>query len=154
MQILAAKGLLRAPRSGGRPVTSGEASNVLSAMTKKLAVSLTLLLAVSIAALAADVSGRWTAQVPGRGGEARETTFTFKVEGDKLTGTMSVQGQQAPIADGKIAGDTLSFTVTVERGGNQIKQNYTGKVVGAEIQFKREGGQGQPREFIAKRATT
>src|SRR5262249_35022852 len=30
----------------------------------------------------ADVSGKWTAQVPGRDGQPQETTFTFKVEGD------------------------------------------------------------------------
>jgi hypothetical protein len=40
----------------------------------------------------------------------------------------------------------------MERGGNTIKQTYTGKVAGDEIKFKREGGQGAPREFTAKRA--
>jgi len=33
-----------------------------------------------------------------------------------------------------------------------IKFTYTGKINGSEIQFKREGGQGQAREFTAKRA--
>jgi len=123
-------------------------------MRNKCIAVLTLLLAVSIAASAADVTGKWTAQVPGRNG-TREATFTFKVAGDQLTGTMSGgQGQEVPIADGKVSGDTLSFTVTMERGGNTIKQTYTGKVVGAEIQFKREGGQGPAREFTAKRAAT
>src|SRR5215813_9105906 len=36
----------------------------------------------------ADINGKWTAQVPGREGQPQETTFTFKVEGDKLTGTV------------------------------------------------------------------
>jgi hypothetical protein len=110
----------------------------------------TLLLALSIAVLAADASGKWTAQVPGRN-TTRETVFDLKADGGKLTGTMSVQGQATPIADGTVAGDTISFTATVERGGNTIKQTYTGKLVGDEIQFKREGGRGQPREFTAKR---
>ena len=124
-------------------------------MINKLLVVLSLLLAVSIGALAADVTGKWTAQVPGRSGQARETTFNLKVDGSNLTGTVSTgQGQEAPITDGKVSGDTLSFTVTVERGGNTIKQSYTGKVVGDEIQFKREGGQGPAREFTAKRART
>jgi hypothetical protein len=113
----------------------------------------TLLLAFAIVASAADVAGKWTAQVPSRSGQARETTFNFKVAGDKLTGTMSgYQGQEIAISDGKVSGDTLSFTITMERGGNTMKQTYTGKVVGDEIQFKRESGQGPAREFVAKRA--
>ena len=59
---------------------------------------------------------------------------------------------EAAIADGKSSGDTLSFTVTVDRGGTAVKQTYTGKIAGNEIQFKREGGQGPAREFVAKRA--
>jgi hypothetical protein len=106
---------------------------------------------------AADVNGKWTAQVPGgRDGQLQETTFTFKVEGDKLTGTVSGRQGDTPIADGKISGDDISFTVTRERQGNTIKQAYKGKVAGDEIKFTRstEGGQGNrpPAEFTAKRA--
>jgi hypothetical protein len=38
------------------------------------------------------------------------------------------------------------------RGGETVKWIYTGTVAGNEIKFKREGGQGQAREFTAKRA--
>jgi hypothetical protein len=105
---------------------------------------------------ATDVSGKWTAQVPGRDGQPQETTFTFKVEGDKLTGAVSGRQGDTPIADGKISGDEISFTVTRERQGATIKQLYKGKVAGDEIKFTRsvEGGQGNrpPAEFTAKRA--
>ncbi len=121
-------------------------------MTNRVLVVFALLTALAGVALAADVSGKWTAQVPGREGQTRETVFTFKVDGDKLTGsTTGRQGQEMPIADGKISGDTLSFTVTTRMGDNEMKWTYTGKVAGNEIQFKREGGQGQPREFKATR---
>jgi hypothetical protein len=103
-----------------------------------------------------DVSGKWTAQVPGRDGQPQETTFTFKVEGDKLTGAVSGRQGDTPIADGKISGDEISFTVTRERQGATIKQLYKGKVSGEEIKFTRssEGGQGNrpPVEFTAKKA--
>jgi hypothetical protein len=103
-----------------------------------------------------DVSGKWTAQVPGRDGQPQETTFTFKVEGDKVTGTVSGRQGDTPIADGKISGDEISFTVTRERQGATIKQLYKGKVAGEEIKFTRsvEGGQGNrpPVEFTAKKA--
>jgi hypothetical protein len=120
-------------------------------MSYKTILAITLFLAVSIGALAADVAGMWTAQVPGRNG-TRDTKFTFKVDGDKLTGTMSVEGQDIALADGKIAGSNLSFAANVDRGGNTIKYTFSGKLAGDEIQFKREGGQGQARDFTAKRA--
>jgi len=122
-------------------------------MSSRITVLLTILAAFALVAAAADITGKWVAQVPGREGQTRETTFNFKVDGDKLTGTVSGrQGQETPISEGKITGDTLSFTVTMEFGGNTVKQIYTGKVVGEEIQFKREGGRGAAREFTAKRA--
>jgi hypothetical protein len=105
-------------------------------------------LLLGAAAFAADVTGKWTGQVPARGGETREATFTLKAEGDKLTGTMSGPQGDRQISEGKITGDTISFAVEGQRG----KQVYTGTVTGDEIKFKREGGQGQPREFTAKRA--
>ena len=116
-------------------------------MKRTLLAGLSALL-LSAVAFAADVNGKWTGQVPTRGGETRDATFMFKVEGDKLTGTMSGQQGDRPIADGKVTGDTISFAVESPRG----KQVYTGTVAGDEIKFKRESGQGQPREFTAKRA--
>lgn len=114
-----------------------------------------VMLAAFTVALAADVNGKWTAQVPGRGGQTRETTFNFKVEGDKLTGTISGQQGDTPIADGKVSGDDISFTVTREFQGNTIKMVYKGKVSGEEIKFTRtiEGGAGNmpPTEFVAKK---
>lgn len=102
---------------------------------------------------AAGVDGKWIAQVPGRGGQTRETTFNFKAEGAKLTGTVSgMQGDQ-PISDGKIAGDDISFVVVANFQGNEIKFNYKGKVAGDEIKFTRarEGSDQPPSEFVAKR---
>lgn len=124
-------------------------------MTRRLLLTISILLVVAIGALAADISGKWVAQVTGRNGQAREATFTFKVEGDKLTGTMSGgQGGDVALTEGKVSGDTVSFTVSRERNGNTIKQNYTGTISGSEIKFKREGGRGAAQEFVAKRATS
>lgn len=102
---------------------------------------------------AADVNGKWVAQVPGRGGQTRETTFNFKAEGAKLTGTVSgMQGDQ-PISDGKIAGDDISFVVVANFQGNEVKLVYKGKVAGDEIKMTRtrEGSDQPPQEFVAKR---
>jgi hypothetical protein len=120
----------------------------------------TMLLSASLAIIAAtlawasDVSGKWTGQVPGRGGQAVETTFNFKVEGDKLTGTVSGPQGDNPISDGKVTGDELSFAVKASFGGNEFKFLYKGKVAGDEIKFTRtrEGSDRPPTEFTAKRA--
>ncbi|MEP7271400.1 MAG: hypothetical protein ABI882_07830 [Acidobacteriota bacterium] len=102
---------------------------------------------------AADVNGKWLAQVPGRGGQTRETTFNFKAEGAKLTGTVSgMQGDQ-PISDGKIAGDDISFVVVANFQGTEVRLLYKGKITGDEISLTRtrEGGDQPGQQFVAKR---
>ncbi len=113
-----------------------------------------LLLLAAVAVFAADVSGKWVAQMPGRGGETREATFTFKVDGDQLTGSVSGRRGDMPISDGKIDGDDISFTQVMEFNGNQMKLIYKGKVSGDEIKFtrQREGAE-RSVEFTAKRAS-
>ena len=104
-------------------------------------------------ALAADINGQWTAQMPGRGGETQEATMTFQVQGDQVTGSVATPRGERPIENGKISGDDLSFRQTMEFGGNKVTILYKGKVAGDEIKFtrQREGGEGQAREFVAKR---
>src|SRR5689334_13596817 len=123
-------------------------------MKISLVIVLFALLGVFVtAAPAADVTGKWVAQVPGRQGNTTETTFNLKADGDKLTGSVVTPRGEMPIADGKIDGDNISFSQTLERGGNTMKILYKGVVSGSEIKFTREveGGQGQPREFTAKK---
>ncbi len=113
-----------------------------------------VLMVMAAVAAAADVTGKWIAQMPGRDGQTREVPFTFKVEGDKLTGTTAGRDAETPIADGKINGDEISFSITRNFNGNSMKMLYKGKVSGDEIKFSmtREGGDQPPREFTAKRA--
>jgi hypothetical protein len=114
---------------------------------------------LAVAAFAADVTGKWTAEVPGRDGAARTITMNLKADGDKLTGTVGSPMGETDITDGRVDGDTVSFTIVREMNGNSVKINYTGKVSGDEIQFKMQpagggGGRGSGREFTAKRATS
>jgi len=82
-----------------------------------------------------------------------ETTFTFKADGSALTGSVTTPRGERPIENGKVSGDEISFTQTFEFGGNSMKILYKGKVAGDEIKFtrQREGGEGQAREFTAKK---
>ena len=110
-----------------------------------LLVGVTLALAFGASVWAADVAGKWVAQMPGMQGTT-ETTFDFKVDGTKLTGTMTNPRGEVAISEGKVSGDEISF-VTVRRfGENEMKILWKGKVSGDEIRFTREfqGGPGGP----------
>ena len=118
-------------------------------MLKKI---LSLAAVTTMLAAAADVSGKWVAQVPGRDGQTRETTYNFKADGAALKGTMSgFQGNQIDISDGKVDGDKISFVVKMEFNGNAIEMKYSGVVAGDEIKMKRSTQRGD-QEFTAKRA--
>lgn len=107
-----------------------------------------------VAAAAADVTGKWQAEFTTPNGQTRVTTFNFKVDGTKLTGTVGgQQGGDAEITDGKVSGADISFSVTRNFGGNEVKLLYKGKVADKEIQFSVQFGD---REFqmTAKRLPT
>ena len=42
---------------------------------------------------AADVTGKWTAEVEGRNGQKRTQTFDLKTDGDKVTGNDGGNGR-------------------------------------------------------------
>jgi hypothetical protein len=104
-------------------------------------------------ALAADISGNWKATAEGPNG-SMERTFTFKVEGNKVTGetTSSMLGKST-ITDGKIEGDTVTFSITADFGGNEMKIDYKGKISGDEIKLTSTtaAAEGQSIEWVAKR---
>lgn len=110
-------------------------------------------LALASTTFAADITGKWTAEVPGRGGQTRTTNFDFKVEGEKLTGTMSGMQGEMPITDGTVKGDDVAFVVVVNFNGNEMKLTHKGKVTGEVIKMTRtrEGAEGPGQEFEAKR---
>jgi hypothetical protein len=122
---------------------------------KKFALGVIATLALMATTMfAADINGKWSAEVTGRNGEKRTQVFNLKSEGEKITGTVvGMGGREMNIEEGKVAGDDITFSVTMEFNGNTRKMEYTGKVVGDQINFKT--GQGdRAREFTAKRPTS
>lgn len=123
-------------------------------MGKLTAVLCVLLLTAAMTLLAADVSGKWVAQAPGRDGQTREVTFNLKADGDKLTGTVSSPMGDREISDGKVNGDEVSFSVAMEFNGQAVKVLYKGKVAGDEMKLTRQReGSERTQEFTAKRAS-
>jgi hypothetical protein len=117
---------------------------------------LVLMALCALCALAADISGNWKATAD-MGGQSMERTFTFKVDGNKVTGeTTSSFAGKSTITDGKIEGDTVTFTITVNFGDNPMKLNYKGKVSadGKEIHFTVDNPQGgNTMEWNAKKVS-
>jgi hypothetical protein len=77
-----------------------------------------LLLATALAGSAADLAGSWKVQFAGPKGTAPKTVgsivLDLKVDGDVVTGTVHIGPWpgDAPIADGKVDGDRITFTAT------------------------------------------
>ena len=115
-------------------------------------------LAGSMAAMslyAADISGIWTCQVPGRDGALQDVSFQFVQKGDTLTGKMYGDNASTPITDVKISGNEITFSVRSQLNGQLNKFVYTGTIEGGEIRMKREregGRNGQPPPTAANPA--
>jgi hypothetical protein len=112
-----------------------------------LAVSL---LAFAILALAADISGQWTATFSTQVGE-QHYVYTFKVDGEKLTGTAKSDNGTSEIQNGTVKGDDVSFVENLDYQGQKLTITYTGKVSGDEIHFTRDVGGFGKEDLVAKR---
>ena len=109
-----------------------------------------LLLALAVPALAADISGQWTATFNTQVGE-QHYVFTFKVDGEKLTGTAKSDNGNVAIENGTVKGDDVSFVENLDYQGQKLVITYTGKVSGDEIKFTRDVGGFGKEELVAKR---
>lgn len=124
----------------------------------------------ALSAVAADISGKWVSEMPGRDGGTVTTTYNFKVSGSTLTGTISSQRGDQEITEGKVTGDEITFATVRETPNGTMKIVYKGKISGNEIRLTREmpagmgggqrggggggmgGGRG-PQEIVLKRAS-
>ena len=120
-------------------------------------------------ASAANFSGRWVIQTPGRGGQMISTTIVLNQVGNEVSGNIVLPARissaspiNTEVIDGKVEGDTISFYVWT--GSDEpVKAMYKGTMSGDEIKFTVTGGvtgpggggqrgQAAPREVIARRA--
>ncbi len=106
-----------------------------------------------------DPTGTYVWTTPGRnGGPDRTNTLALKLDGDKLTGKISAPGRDGQstdteIADAKLTGAEISFTVVRSFNGNSFTNKYTGTVADGSIKGKSEfnrNGDVQSRDWEAK----
>lgn len=126
-----------------------------------LLVVTTIVLYAGVVA-AADINGQWTAPATSPSGSPMgDRVFTFKADGNNLTGTVVTQrtvdaifeveggpkmvgklttqsGSPTEISDGKISGDGISFETVSNMGPTEIKTVYSGKIAGDEINLTAE----------------
>jgi hypothetical protein len=104
-----------------------------------------------------DPTGTWKWETE-RGGQKRETTLKLKLEGDKLSGTITAGRGKEPtevkIEEPKFKDGQITFIVTREFNDQKRVTKYAAKVDGDILKgtaTSERGGQEQVREFEAKR---
>ncbi len=110
------------------------------------------LLLLAFSAFAADVDGKWTGSVSTPNGDF-PVSFNFKADGAMLNGSMAgPDGGDIAIKDGMIDGANISFWLSLDLGGNDLKLTYKGVVAADEIKISGEAA-GMPFEFVVKKAS-
>jgi hypothetical protein len=102
-------------------------------------------------AFGAEVDGKWSGSIAGMDGSDMTIEFTFKADGNALTGFHIVNGQETAISDGKIDGNNISFSVTLDLGGQEMKIDHKGVVSADQIEMTYDM-MGQPGEILLKKA--
>ncbi len=88
-----------------------------------------------------SVAGEWDAAMETPGG-VRNFKIVFKVDGEKLTGTVKRSDGDLPL-QGTVKGADLSFAYTIQYNGHDLEMDMTGKVTGDAISGSVSfGGQG------------
>ena len=113
-------------------------------MIKRLFLTTMIVTAGIIVSSAANIDGKWKASFEGMGGNM-ELIFTFKVDGQNLTGTVS---SQMEIKNGKVNGNEFSFDIDTGMG-DPIKHNckLEGDVIKMKIEMGDMGGGQGPGEI-------
>ena len=99
-----------------------------------------------------SVAGDWDAAMNTPGG-ARTFKLVFKVDGEKLTGTVKRSSGDLPLS-GTIKGSDIAFTYTVNYNGSDLTLSFTGKVAGDAMSGVVSFGGNAEDTWSAKRATS
>ena len=122
-------------------------------MIRKTATALAGLASLASSAWAQDVKpdGTWKWSTE-RNGQKMESTLKLKLEGDKLTGTVSGRNNtETPIEEASFKDGEVKFQVTRERDGQKMVTKYSGKISGDTLTGTIAFGE-RSREWKAERA--
>ena len=99
---------------------------------------------------AAQVGGGWTMTLTSPQGPM-DITMTLTQSGTSFTGTMTSQVGNQEISDGQITGRNLTWTATLQFGGQSITLSYRGEVEGNRMSGSAELGSFGSATFTAER---
>jgi hypothetical protein len=109
-------------------------------------IALALVLAVVVHAQA-KMTGKWQ-------GETKSGTpivLDLKATDTALTGTLTVEGKPAEIADGKVSKNTFTFNATIDDGGGRHHmEGFAGELAGDQITIWLDQ-QGHSSDAVLKR---
>ena len=123
-------------------------------MTRLKTTLLTLsLLTASPAFAQTTIAGDWDITVVSPQG-TNTTPATFTQDGDKVSGLFKSPQGQLPFDSGKVTGNDVTFTFTVNFQGTPLPITLTGKVDGASMAGAADFGGFAQGEWSAKRSGT
>ena len=109
------------------------------------------LILVASMAFAAPIDGKWVGEIQGMDGSPTKISYTFKADGNTLTGsTASPDGKETAIKDGKIDGNNISFSISFDMGGQEMKMEMKGVLSGDDLKLSMDM-MGQPMDFTLKK---
>ena len=119
---------------------------------RNIVFSILVVFACCTAVFAADFNGTWTAAIDTQVG-VQNYTFTFKVDGEKLTGKAksAFANADTDITEGVVKGDDITFVENLVYEGMPLNITYKGKISGDEIKFSRNVADISDEPFVAKR---
>src|SRR6185295_15499333 len=123
-------------------------------MTSRRVFLATLAFAAAAAVVAAgDVNGEWTASIETQIG-VQNYTFSFKVDGEKLTGRAksAFANADTEITEGVVKGDDITFVENLVYQGMPLRIVYKGRISIDEIKFTRNVAEIADEPFVAKRS--
>lgn len=100
---------------------------------------------------AVDVTGTWSVTIQSDQGSF-DSTIEAKQTGANVSGTMRSQFGQSEIKDGLVSGNTLSFSIEFEAGGESFSLDFSGTVEGDAASGTGSGAQGS-FTWTAKRSS-
>lgn len=118
----------------------------------KTLIGALIAVAMATAAFAADVTGTWTATFDTQVG-AQKYTYTFKVDGKKLTGKAKSElaMTETEITEGTVSGDDVSFVENLNFQDMPLRIVYKGKIMGDDLKLTRTILDMFTEEAVAKR---
>ncbi len=105
-------------------------------MKKTLMIALFVIGSIgAVLAAIADLNGKWTGTVVGPDGNNYPLTYNFKASGATLTGTTETSFGTATIDKGKIEGDIITFSTSLNGMDLPQKGKVYADSIGLDIDY-------------------